>query len=209
LARHRGHRREDALVRDPALAQLALHHPRSLVAGAVRTTRAAGPGHPVEHRTDATAQHVTLAAMRRRQGAADPDADGATLAAVEADGAGLADAGAELDGATEAEAAGEPEGATETDGATVALGEGDGDGETYGVNTPPVPKKMPLAKIRTKTRTVPITKYFDALSRTRIDGSIGIAWVADADRGSRGARPGFAVVVDAADAASPNGPPAA
>ena len=60
----------------------------------------------------------------------------------------------------------------------MALGLGDGVGSTYGVNSPPIPKSAPYAKITTNTSTVPMTKYVDARSWTWIDGSIGTAGVA-------------------------------
>ena len=121
------------------------------------------------------------------EAAADGAADGRRRRARDADGA------ADEDGATEPDAAGEPDGPADGDGATDAgadaLGEGSGLGETYGRSRPPVPSRIPLRKIRTKTAIVPMTNHFDALSRMRIAGSIGIDWVAAAARASRAARP--------------------
>ncbi len=105
-------------------------------------------------------------------GAGDADGAGEADGAAEAEGAGDALGAAEADGAADADGpalgaadslgVAEPDGAAVAEGAGVAdwigVAEGSGVGVGSGENSPPCPRRRALAKISTKTTTIPMTK---------------------------------------------------
>jgi hypothetical protein len=197
LARHCRHRGQDALVHDPACAELDADH---RVACRLEPCRVGGPIHGPSIRRG-------WAGYPLGEGTGDGDGDGAALGFGVALGAAdpVADGLAEPLGVdAEALAAGDPDAPGTTDplgaadagavggGACVpGTRDGIGFGLGSGVSSPPFPRTTALSTISTKTAMTPITKIAEARSSmwTAMSDAVCARWGTAGSRLPRAARP--------------------